>query len=105
MNRTKLSFVVFASLLFAFIFILQNRAIYDQNEPWGLAPAFDHPIGTVQNPLPLSVTSPTSRAFGFVAALGTIGPTKFFLNTPGTLTNMAGGSGYWSGASWAALAG
>jgi hypothetical protein len=90
MNRFKI-YILFNLMLFAVVFNLQNRIAYASGEPWGLAPRNDNPISPyVQEP---SVLSPTSRAFGYDAAFGTTGPSKFFLNTPGTIVNLAGPTG------------
>ncbi len=61
----------------------------------------------MENPLspsvkePPSLLAPTSRGFAFDAAFNTTGPSKFFLNTPGTITNLSGQTDFFAGSSWA----
>lgn len=97
MLRLKI-FTFFFILAMAFVFTSQMS--YAQDVPWGPAPRFDNPISPFVQPP--SNMSPTSRAFAFDAFGGPTGPTKFFLNTPGTLTNMAPQTSFFAGGTWVA---
>jgi hypothetical protein len=98
MSKYKISTLLLL-LVFTLIFSGQNRIIYASGEPWGPAPTYDNPISPfVQEP---SLLSPTSRGFCYSLNVTPYGPTKFFLNTPGTLVNMVSASNDVFAATWA----
>jgi hypothetical protein len=103
MTKAKL-FLLVTMLAFSGILISQDNQIkMPVNLPWGPAPQIDNPLSPfVEAPLD---AAPNSRAFAFDAFGGTTGPSKFFLNTPTTITNISSQTAFFAGGTWAPLGG